>query len=94
MRLLTSEQILARLPQQLERPGVLADLPGRQQKLTGTIQWSYDLLPAPAQRMLGRLSVLAAPCCSTTTWSARPNVPTGNARSGCSTRSAAARPRS
>jgi predicted ATPase len=61
MRLLTPDQILARLPGQLERPGALADLPGRQQTLTGTIQWSYDLLPAPAQQMLARLSVFAAP---------------------------------
>ena len=61
MRLLTPEQILARLPGQLEHPGAVADLPGRQQTLTGTIQWSYDLLPAPAQRMLTRLSVFAAP---------------------------------
>jgi predicted ATPase len=61
MRLLTPDQVLARLPGQLERPGALADLPGRQQTLTGTIQWSYDLLPAPAQRMLARLSVFAAP---------------------------------
>jgi len=61
MRLLTPDQMLARLPGQLERPGALADLPGRQQTLTGTIQWSYDLLPAPAQRMLARLSVFAAP---------------------------------
>jgi predicted ATPase len=61
MRLLTPEQILARLPQPLEHPGALADLPGRQQTLTGTIQWSYDLLPGPAQRMLARLSVFAAP---------------------------------
>src|SRR5215470_728542 len=61
MRLLTPAQILARLPGQLARPGALADLPGRQQTLTDTIQWSYDLLPAPAQRMLARLSVFAAP---------------------------------
>ena len=61
MRLLTPDQVLARLSQQLERPGALADLPGRQQTLTATIQWSYDLLPAPAQRMLARLSVFAAP---------------------------------
>jgi len=54
-------EILARLPGQLERPGAVADLPGRQQTLTGTIQWSYDLLPGPAQRMLARLSVFAAP---------------------------------
>jgi predicted ATPase len=61
MRLLTPDQMLTRLPGQLERPGALADLPGRQQTLTGTIQWSYDLLPAPAQRMLARLSVFDAP---------------------------------
>jgi len=61
MRLLTPDQILARLPGQLERPGALADLPARQQTLTGTIEWSYDLLPAPARRMLTRLSVFAAP---------------------------------
>jgi predicted ATPase len=60
MRLLTPDQILARLPGPLERPGALADLPGRQQTLTSTIQWSYDLLPAPAQQMLARLSVFAA----------------------------------
>ena len=61
MRLLTAEQVLAGLPQRLERPGALADLPGRQQTLTATIQWSYDLLPAPARAMLARLSVFAAP---------------------------------
>jgi len=61
MRLLTPDQILARLPGQLEHPGAVADLPGRQQTLTSTIQWSYDLLPAPAQQMLARLSVFAAP---------------------------------
>jgi predicted ATPase len=61
MRLLTPKQMLTRLSGQLERPGALADLPGRQQTLAGTIQWSYDLLPAPAQRMLARLSVFAAP---------------------------------
>jgi predicted ATPase len=61
MRLLTPEQILARLPGPLERQSALADLPRRQQTLTATIQWSYDLLPAPARRMLARLSVFAAP---------------------------------
>jgi predicted ATPase len=61
MRLLTPEQVLARLYERLDRPGALADLPGRQQTLTGTIEWSYDLLPAPAQQLLARLSVFAAP---------------------------------
>lgn len=50
MRLLTPDQILARLSQQLERPGALADLPGRQQTLTATIQRSYDVQPAPARQ--------------------------------------------
>jgi predicted ATPase len=61
MRLLTPDQILAQLPQRLERPGALADLPCRQQTLTGTIQWSYDLLPESARRALSQLSVFAAP---------------------------------
>jgi predicted ATPase len=61
MRLLTPDQILARMPGQLEHPGAVADLPGRQQTLTSTIQWSYDLLLAPGQQMLARLSVFAAP---------------------------------
>src|SRR6516162_9375190 len=65
MRLLTPDQILARLPGQLEHPGAVADLPGRQQTLTSTIQWSYDLLPAPGQQMLARLSVFAAPFTAT-----------------------------
>jgi predicted ATPase len=61
MRLLTPEQMLARLGERLERPGALVDLPDRQQTLTATIAWSYDMLPIPAQRLLARLSVFAAP---------------------------------
>ena len=61
MRLLTPDQMLARLYDRLDRPGALADLPGRQRTLTDTIEWSYDLLPAAAQRLLARLSVFAAP---------------------------------
>jgi predicted ATPase len=61
MRLLTPEQMLARLYDRLDRPGALADLPGRQQTLTDTIEWSYDLLPESAQQLLARLSVFAAP---------------------------------
>jgi predicted ATPase/DNA-binding SARP family transcriptional activator len=61
MRLLTPEQMLNRLHERLERPGALADLPGRQQTLTDTIEWSYGLLPAPARQLLARLSVFAAP---------------------------------
>jgi len=61
MRLLTPEQMLTRLYERMDRPGSLADLPGRQQTLTHTIEWSYDLLPGPARRLLARLSVFAAP---------------------------------
>jgi predicted ATPase len=61
MRLLTPDQVLARLYDRLNRPGALADLPGRQQTLGDTIKWSYDLLPAPAQQLLARLSVFAGP---------------------------------
>jgi hypothetical protein len=61
MRLLTPEQMLERLDERLERPGALADLPGRQQTLTHTIEWSHGLLPVSAQRLLARLSVFAAP---------------------------------
>jgi predicted ATPase/DNA-binding SARP family transcriptional activator len=61
MRLFTPQQMLKRLHERLDRPGSLADLPGRQQTLTDTIQWSYDLLPAPARELLVRLSVFAAP---------------------------------
>jgi predicted ATPase len=61
MRLLTPEQMLTQLYGRLERPGALVDLPDRQQTLTNTISWSYDLLSASAQKLLARLSVFAAP---------------------------------
>jgi predicted ATPase len=60
-QLLTPEQILQRLDERMERPRRLADLPGRQQTLTATLEWSYDLLPEPARQLLARLSVFAAP---------------------------------
>jgi predicted ATPase len=61
MRLLTPEQLLKRLDERLQHPRRLADLPDRQQTMSATIEWSYDLLPPPAQRLLARLSVFAAP---------------------------------
>jgi predicted ATPase len=61
MRLLTPEQVLERLDQRMERPGGLSDLPRRQQTLKATLDWSYELLPEPARRILARLSVFAAP---------------------------------
>jgi len=61
MRLLTPEQVLERLDQRMERPGGLSDLPRRQQTLSATLEWSYELLPEPARRILARLSVFATP---------------------------------
>ncbi len=61
MRLLTPEQMLSQLYGRLEQPGALVDLPGRQQTLTNTISWSYNLLSRSAQELLARLSVFAAP---------------------------------
>jgi predicted ATPase len=61
MRLLTPEQMLGRLDERLGRPGGLTDLPDRQQTMTATLEWSYELLPESAQQLLARLSVFAAP---------------------------------
>jgi predicted ATPase len=52
--------LLQRLDEHLESPGALVGLPGRQQTLTGTIEWSYNLLPASARQLPARLSVFAA----------------------------------
>ena len=58
VKLLTPDQILARLEQQL---GILTsaarDLPDRQRTLRGAIAWSCDLLDGAHQRLLARLSV-------------------------------------
>ena len=58
IKLLTPEQILARLDHHL---ATLAsgsrDLPERQQTLRGAIAWSYDLLDDGARRLLDRLAV-------------------------------------
>jgi predicted ATPase/class 3 adenylate cyclase len=63
IKLLSPDAILSRLEHQL---GVLAsgsrDLPERQQTLRGAIAWSYDLLSAGEQRLLGRLAVFVGGC--------------------------------
>ena len=61
LRLLTPEQMLKRLFERLESRGSLVDLPDRQQTLTDTIEWSYDLIAPECQRLLTRLSVFGAP---------------------------------
>jgi predicted ATPase len=60
-RLLTPQQLLQRLDERMARPGALVDLPGRQQTMAATIEWSYHLLPQGARQMLAQLTVLAAP---------------------------------
>jgi predicted ATPase/class 3 adenylate cyclase len=58
VKLLTTEQILGRLEEQL---GILTssarDLPDRQRTLRGAIGWSHDLLDEPHRRLLEWLSV-------------------------------------
>jgi predicted ATPase len=53
--------LLQRLDEHLESPGALVGLHDWQQTLTGTIEWSYNLLPASARQLPARLSVFAAP---------------------------------
>ncbi len=58
--LLPPQAIAARLASRLDLPGVGArDVPERQQSLERAIAWSFDLLEAPAQDLLARLSVFA-----------------------------------
>jgi len=63
IRLLTPDQILARLG---DRLGLLAtgsrDLPARQQTLRGAIAWSHDLLTRPEQRLFARMAVFMGGC--------------------------------
>jgi predicted ATPase len=60
VKLLTPEQILMRLGSSLEfLTGGARDLPGRQQTLRATIEWSYDLLTPQEQRLFNTLSVFA-----------------------------------
>jgi predicted ATPase len=61
LRLLTPQQLLQQLTEHMERRGALIDVPDRQQTMTATIGWSYQLLPEPARRLLARLTVFAAP---------------------------------
>ena len=60
LRLLTPQQILERLDRRLTLlSGGAADLPGRQRSLRGAIEWSYELLDEPEQRLFERLAVFA-----------------------------------
>jgi predicted ATPase/class 3 adenylate cyclase len=58
VKLLTPDQILARLEHHLDLLTVGSrDVPERQQTLRGAIAWSYDLLDEGARRLVDRLSV-------------------------------------
>jgi predicted ATPase/class 3 adenylate cyclase len=63
VKLLSPEQILARLEHQLDLLAAGSrDLPPRQQTLRAAIAWSYDILDDGAKRLLDRLSVFATGC--------------------------------
>lgn len=55
-RLLTPSEILERLSNRLLAQAA-PDVPLRQQTITNTIRWSYDLLESPVQRFLERFAV-------------------------------------
>ncbi len=58
VKLLTPDQILARLEHHLDLlTAGSRDVPERQQTLRGAIAWSYDLLEEGARRLVDRLSV-------------------------------------
>jgi predicted ATPase/class 3 adenylate cyclase len=60
VKLFSPQALHSRLEKSLAALGAGArDLPGRQQTLTGAIAWSYDLLEAPARRLMARFSVFA-----------------------------------
>jgi predicted ATPase/DNA-binding NarL/FixJ family response regulator len=63
MSVLTPEQVLARLDDQLELlTGSARTGPPRQRTLRATLDWSYGLLSEPEQVLLNRLSVFAGGC--------------------------------
>ncbi|MGH2586486.1 MAG: ATP-binding protein, partial [Dehalococcoidia bacterium] len=62
-RILTPEQIAARLDERFRLlTGGSPDAPSRHQTLRLALDWSYDLLSEPEQRLLQRLSVFAGGC--------------------------------
>ncbi|MBV9228032.1 MAG: tetratricopeptide repeat protein, partial [Chloroflexi bacterium] len=63
IRLLPPQALLQRLSRRLDvLTSGASDLPGRQQTLRNTLQWSYDLLSAQEQRLFRRLSLFVGGC--------------------------------
>jgi predicted ATPase/class 3 adenylate cyclase len=63
VKLLSPRALQGRLGRRLQLlTGGARDLPERQQTLRSTIDWSYELLEATEQRLLGRLAVFANGC--------------------------------
>lgn len=63
IKLLPPAALLKRLEHRLEvLTGGKRDLPARQQTLRSTLQWSYDLLSTPEQRLFRRLAVFVGGC--------------------------------
>jgi predicted ATPase/DNA-binding winged helix-turn-helix (wHTH) protein/tRNA A-37 threonylcarbamoyl transferase component Bud32 len=63
IKVLSPSSLLARLASRLQLlTGGSRDLPHRQQTLRAAIDWSYDLLSTPEQRLFRRLSVFVGGC--------------------------------
>jgi predicted ATPase len=59
---LSPAQILERLSQRLDLLRAGRDAAARQQTLRATVEWSYELLDEPTQRLFARLSVFVEGC--------------------------------
>ena len=63
IKVFTPQALLGRLDRRLQvLTGGARDLPGRQQTLRHTIEWSYELLPVEDQRLFRQLSVFVGGC--------------------------------
>jgi predicted ATPase/serine/threonine protein kinase len=63
IKLLSPAAMLARLQSRLQLlTGGPRDLPERQQTLRATVEWSYELLQPPEQKLFRRLSVFVSGC--------------------------------